>query len=73
MTCNVVAKKEASFRKRLKFTVLCSKPKENGLFVCTMYFRTEEVPLTFLSARSLFSYSIFAYYILRVCANDKHP
>ena len=43
MTCNVVAKMEASLRKILKSTVLSSKPDENNLFVCTIYFRTEEV------------------------------
>ena len=44
--CNEVAtKKEASLRKRLKFTVLLSKPDEYGLSMCTVYFRTEEVPL----------------------------
>ena len=43
MTCNVVAKKEASLRKKLKFTILFIKPVENSLVVCTIYFRTEEV------------------------------
>ena len=31
MTCNVVAKKEEILRKRLKFTILFSKPDGNGL------------------------------------------
>ena len=45
MTCNVVAKKEASLRKRLKFIVLFSKLDVNSLLVCTFYFRTEEVEI----------------------------
>ena len=43
MKCNVVAKKEASLRKSLKITILLCKPDDNGLLVCTIYFRTEEV------------------------------
>ena len=43
MTCNVVAKKEASLRKRLKFMIISRKPDKNGLLVCTIFFRTEEV------------------------------
>ena len=46
ISSTVVAKKEASLRKRLKFAVLFSKPDENGLLeVCTIYFRQEEVLL----------------------------
>ena len=43
MTCNVVARKKKGLRKRLKFTVLLSKPDKNNLFLCTVYFRAEEV------------------------------
>ena len=39
----VVDEKEASLRKRPKFKILFSKPDENGLVVCTIYFWTEEV------------------------------
>ena len=46
--CNVVARTEASLRKRLKFTVQFSKLDENGLLVCTIYFRTEEAHSTLL-------------------------
>ena len=43
MACHVVAKKEGSLRKNLRFTDLFSIPDENGLLVCTINFRTEEV------------------------------
>ena len=36
-TRNVVAKKEASFRKSFNFAVLFSKPVENGLLVYVRY------------------------------------
>ena len=39
----IVAKKEVSLRKGLKFIILFSKPDENGFLVHTFYFRTEEV------------------------------
>ena len=47
MTCNVVAKEERAREKdKKKITILFSNPDENGLLVCTIHFRTEEVLLT---------------------------
>ena len=41
----IFAKKEASLRIRLRFAILISKLDEDGLYVCTIYLRTEEVRL----------------------------
>ena len=67
MTCNVVAMMESSWRKNL--TLQFGKPDENGLLVCTIYFRTEVVidgrhrwraaHILFAHSKSLFNFSAY--------------